>query len=377
MTECKTFIISDNYDFKKYFFWMVGFFKTRKNGSSESKGKTIIMLSGDKVYSLRINRFFQYFILFAIIVVSSFVTYYVTIYTKAQSDAEEKDHQIFVGDTINKNLSGHLHFILDEVNRLTDTLSDISPNLKVNEGSFTSKASKTNRIVTEADLETARAKIKKTILGFDKTIDQKNHALAKLIKQAGLSNLLESKKISDYETHKSNNIQVIDINYSGKEIASAVFSEAKYKLEYHKVLKDLVKSLPTATPIKGIRVTSHYGVRYHPLLKSKIFHHGLDFKAPKKATVHATVAGVVKFSGFSNSFGKVIMLDHGSNIMTIYAHLSDSKVKTGDRVQKNDIIGFQGSTGRSTGEHLHYEIRYKGKSLNPTNFIRMQELLKK
>ena len=140
-------------------------------------------------------------------------------------------------------------------------------------------------------------------------------------------------------------------------------------------MQNFISTLPTVAPIKGLKITSHYGLRTHPILHKKSMHHGIDFKGYHKSPIQATASAKVKFAGWSSSYGNVVILNHGNDIMTIYAHLSHLKVATGQTIKKNDVIGLQGSTGRSTGEHLHYEIRYKGKSINPVKFLQVNQVV--
>jgi murein DD-endopeptidase MepM/ murein hydrolase activator NlpD len=340
--------------------------------------KTVILLSDDKIYSLRLNPFFQAFLIFSAVILSSFLTYHITIYIKSQGNIQERDHKIFLGETINKNLSNYLRFVIEEINEINNSLNEIG----VHKDKSKDKKEKTQteipaKIVTEEDFDFAKDQIKKTVLNLDKTIDKRINQMTKALHYAEIGEVLKRKHIFNYQDYKNHNLITQNINYSAQEIASSALSEAKFKLEYMKIVQDFIEKLPTATPIKGVRITSSYGVRFHPILRGNIFHHGIDFKGFPNAPVHATADAKVKFAGWSNSFGNVIILDHGNDIITIYAHLSALRVRNGQVIKKNDIIGLQGSTGRSSGEHLHYEVRYKGKSINPVKFLQINEIIKK
>lgn len=339
--------------------------------------KTVIMLSENGVYSVRVNRFFQLFLMISLIVLSSFLTYHLTLYVKTQNAIQEKEHKIFVGETINKNLTSHLEFIIDELSRINfsiaNTLPEATKNNKTEPEEKRNKADK--QILTDTDLTKAEGVIKSNVLAIDKTLDKKIHSVLKLLHNADIGDLMKSKKIYDYKDYKSYNFVAKNINYDISEIASEVLSEAKFKLEYLKNIMDFAQKLPVAVPVKMAKITSHYGVRTHPVFGMKMFHHGTDFKGYSKAPVHATGDARVKFAGWSNSYGNVVILDHGDDIITIYAHLTSYKVKANQNISKNDIIGLQGSTGRSSGEHLHYEVRYKGRSINPLSFFQINEIL--
>jgi murein DD-endopeptidase MepM/ murein hydrolase activator NlpD len=129
---------------------------------------------------------------------------------------------------------------------------------------------------------------------------------------------------------------------------------------------------PAIQPISNktlTRLHATYGERFHPLLGYVRDHKGLDFAADIGTPIYATGDGVVKAAYFSGSFGNVIFLDHGYGYETRYAHLSQFRVKKGDRVNRGDIIGLVGNTGLSRGPHLHYEVLYQGRHINPINFF--------
>lgn len=125
---------------------------------------------------------------------------------------------------------------------------------------------------------------------------------------------------------------------------------------------------PTLLPAQG-HLTSRFGLRISPFSGSRQMHWGLDISAPTGTPVRAAAAGRIVRAGFAADYGKYIDIDHGSNILTRYAHLSQQAKKSGDFVQKGELIGLVGSTGRSTGPHLHYEVKIDGRRMNPLNFI--------
>lgn len=116
-------------------------------------------------------------------------------------------------------------------------------------------------------------------------------------------------------------------------------------------------------------VTSRYGYRSHPVTRRYQHHQGIDFRAATGTRVYASRAGKVIYAGRKGGYGKVIGIDHGDNFTTWYGHLSRIRVNAGQHVAKGRVIGLSGNTGVSTGPHLHFEIRYKGRSENPTNHL--------
>ncbi len=122
-------------------------------------------------------------------------------------------------------------------------------------------------------------------------------------------------------------------------------------------------------PCQG-RLSSQFGTRTHPVLKVKRQHTGLDIAAPKGTPVKAALAGEVLFTGWQRGYGNVIMIDHGGDMITVYGHLSKILVSEGKKVTPATTIGEVGSTGMSTGNHLHFEVRVNGKAKNPLNYLR-------
>ncbi len=124
-------------------------------------------------------------------------------------------------------------------------------------------------------------------------------------------------------------------------------------------------------PVPGhSRVSSPFGYRIHPILKTKKFHSGIDIPAPRGSNVIAGASGIVIHSGTLGGYGKVIMIDHGSGIVTLYAHNSSLIASNGENVNKGDTIAKIGSTGMSTGPHLHFEVRKNGAYENPIPWVK-------
>lgn len=127
---------------------------------------------------------------------------------------------------------------------------------------------------------------------------------------------------------------------------------------------------PSVWPVKG-RVTSYFGMRNHPFDKQSRMHQGLDIvpKTGRGTPVHAPANGVVTFAARKGYYGITLMIRHQGGVETKYAHLSKIAVKVGDTVSRDDVVAYVGNTGRSTGPHLHYEVRLHGKATNPKRYI--------
>lgn len=128
-------------------------------------------------------------------------------------------------------------------------------------------------------------------------------------------------------------------------------------------------SVPSRMPLGGARMSSGYGMRSHPVTGGRRRHKGIDLAAPTGTPVYATADGTITKSQRYSSYGLYISIDHGAALETRYAHLSRLAVPAGATVRKGDVIGYVGSTGRSTGPHLHYEVRMDGQAVNPVPYM--------
>lgn len=137
--------------------------------------------------------------------------------------------------------------------------------------------------------------------------------------------------------------------------------------------KDKLSHIPSVLPIKveDYTMSSGYGYRRDPIYGSSKFHEGLDFSASIGTPVYATADGEITVAKREAGYGNCIDIDHGYNYLTRYAHLSEILVKEGSQVKRGQMIGKVGSTGKSTGPHLHYEVRFKGEAQNPVNYYFM------
>jgi murein DD-endopeptidase MepM/ murein hydrolase activator NlpD len=138
------------------------------------------------------------------------------------------------------------------------------------------------------------------------------------------------------------------------------------KLLQQSVLKD---TLPNSSPIFAAYNSSSFGWRLDPFNGHKAFHEGLDFTANTGTPIYAAAGGIVTLSAHTPDYGKIVKIDHGSGLETRYAHASMLLVKAGDRVEKGQQVAAVGNTGRSTGPHLHYEIRLNGNPLDPRKYL--------
>jgi murein DD-endopeptidase MepM/ murein hydrolase activator NlpD len=163
-----------------------------------------------------------------------------------------------------------------------------------------------------------------------------------------------------------------DLQEAIRELTNAVdarddsLSSIEANILQQSVLKDM---LPNRSPVNAAYNSSSYGWRIDPFNGNKAFHEGLDFTANTGTPIRAAADGIVSESTRTHDYGNLVKIQHGSGLETRYAHASKLLVKAGDRVTKGQVVAEVGSTGRSTGPHLHYEIRLNGESLDPRKYL--------
>lgn len=236
------------------------------------------------------------------------------------------------------------------------------------------------------------------VVYFEKIVLKKDYAnmmavKAKSQKIAMMKREMQSKKIALAQSIENINSQQKNIKYAIAQNQNLINKYKTDRRTYEQAERELarqsasiqsmlarnkgdssirVSSTGFMRPING-RVTSPFGWRTHPIFNSKTFHSGIDIAGPNKGSIRASNSGKVIYSGWYGGYGKVVILDHGNingkPTTTLYAHMSSIKVGQGQFVNKGDVIGFEGSTGYSTGPHVHFEVRINGKPNDPRHYI--------
>jgi murein DD-endopeptidase MepM/ murein hydrolase activator NlpD len=150
--------------------------------------------------------------------------------------------------------------------------------------------------------------------------------------------------------------------------------EALAKLES---VKARASAVPIHNPAPGRSISSSFGVRRDPLLRTPAMHAGIDFRTPTGTPILSAGAGTVIRAGWAGGYGRMVEIDHGDGLTTRYAHMSRLKVSKGQRIETGVIVGEAGSSGRSTGPHLHYEVRRNGKAIDPLRLIKAGKRIQK
>lgn len=183
--------------------------------------------------------------------------------------------------------------------------------------------------------------------------------------------------VNDYAQNYNDLIPTTDLNLNslesnlsslGREITLQLNS---YEQIYSKLSQDVerLRKTPSIPPVNRGYLTSSFGSRSDPWTGKRRMHHGQDFGVLSGTPVYAPADGVVKSRNGKTGYGNTVILDHGYGIKTIFAHLSRYAVKPGDEVKRGDLIAYSGNTGRSTGPHLHYEVRVNNVPVNPRHYF--------
>jgi len=173
------------------------------------------------------------------------------------------------------------------------------------------------------------------------------------------------KVLENLDTSDSGSIDMENLKH---QIKTTVESVGEIK-DYLRIQRDIYVATPKGSPVVGM-ISSHYGQREHPRSGEENFHSGIDISSSPGNPVKATADGIVSFSGWSGGSGNLVVLEHGHGFSTFYAHNRSIPVKVANKVKRGDIIGYVGSTGYSTGPHVHYEIWKDGKSIDPVNYLK-------
>ncbi|GAB6086952.1 M23 family metallopeptidase [Alkaliphilus crotonatoxidans] len=219
-------------------------------------------------------------------------------------------------------------------------------------------------------LRNRSAEIEKKLLDLNQLQDR-------VLNMVGLDNEAKTNAVETFPaflvTRSSLRPSIIDVSLEdGLLHLDQLIEQQKQSME--KLVVDVEKqleyidSIPNLQPTVG-RLTSPYGYRISPTSRNREFHSGIDLANQKGTDIYASGSGIVTFSGYNGGYGRMVIISHGHGYTSVYAHNSSNLVKVGDKVNKGDVIAKMGSTGRSTGPHLHFEIRINGKAVDPTTIL--------
>lgn len=239
--------------------------------------------------------------------------------------------------------------------------------------------SKLQKINTQQTLEISELKNKTNEVSEKLSIlNELEFQIRDLVGLKNMNKTSVSKPISRSATRSNFSKASIGATPSDEEMDAQLKILASEMDDETKVLNDLIGDVttqlkildakPNKKPTSG-KITSKFGYRINPITHRRQFHEGLDIANKQGTNIIAAGTGIVTFSGRKSGYGKSIIISHGYGYRSVYAHNKDNLVKVGQKVNKGDIIAKMGSTGRSTGPHVHFEVHYKGNKIDPQKFL--------
>lgn len=301
-----------------------------------------------------------------------------TVSGQLKTTEQERESVLAVRQTLREKLATSENEIRSLSSRnfaLKDNLETVESDLQTalserNDSLF--NATRMRRQIKEldtrlADLETTE---QTAVLRLTERTINLNDSMQRVVEMAGLD--VDKLVQEDTAVPKGQGGPFIAATPDGKSASKlkAGLTDLEQHLQLSEDLQDIMRRLPMAPPLTSYRVTSTFGKRRDPLNNKWAAHYGLDMASPFKSPVYVAAPGVIVFAGWNGKFGKMIEIDHGAGVKTRFGHLNKILVKKGQQVNFRDKIGLLGSTGRSTGAHLHYEVIFKGRSMNPLKFFK-------
>lgn len=253
------------------------------------------------------------------------------------------------------------------------------------EGELESAITRADRLQGQRDFFEARAD--KLEVRLDEVSEVQNAVVARLTERTltgidMIERVVAMTGLNINELIEGMDIESLGLAQGGPYLSGDFAIEADPRLQFQssvalldqqmdrwEALQEAVRAIPLASPLDHYRVTSTYGERTDPFNGRRGMHYGLDLSAPMRTPVLATAPGTVVFAGWKGHYGRVVELDHGNGIRTLYGHLRKILVKAGQEVAHREKIGLLGNSGRSTGAHVHYEVLVNGKPHDPANFV--------
>ncbi len=343
--------------------------------------RSIIIISKHKTNHMALSGPLQFSIVLAITACISLASYSTGSYMSARSVMEKQEQTLEsvassrIGSSFSLTMAATPHGTMPQ--GFNTSLADPSYSLPTmnREKLFARIAMLEERVKS---LRTTNAEIIQTVR--EKTHNQLA-SMETLIRATGLNpDTLKEAATHQRKDHAQNNTDTANNITSfggegGPYIAaetpdiSSFNNELSYKMDQFALLSKIVSSLPLGKPLKIGSMESNFGRRIDPFNGHIAFHPGIDMSGPTGSEIMAAGTGRVVTAGWNGAYGNCVDIDHGFGIVTRYGHMSTVKVSVGDIVQTGQLIGIQGSTGRSTGPHVHYEVRYYNTPLDPTHFL--------
>jgi murein DD-endopeptidase MepM/ murein hydrolase activator NlpD len=192
------------------------------------------------------------------------------------------------------------------------------------------------------------------------SLKETNNELSKLLSLKSRNNILKSAELKDTGS--------LDIESLKKQVHETIESVSAIRL-FIAEQRDIYLSTPAGWPVQG-EISSGFGLREHPVSGEVAKHTGVDIRTPMGSVVKATATGIVSFSGWTSGSGYIVVLEHGHGFSTAYAHNKENTVSVGQKVKKGEKIALSGSSGVTTGPHVHYEVWKDEKQIDPISYLK-------
>ena len=348
-----------------------------KKFSSIFKNKRVIVLSDNGIESKEITNFSKVLRLLSL---SWFIFATVAFFynTKIQLN---KDKIINDLQSVNAKLNNNIKDLDYIVGNIKDYLTALNFYDRFNDIDIKRASTIDERLKNDSYITIAEYKnilpildnLDRSIANIDILVNSRINGINNILKEASLDDNV--KELYNVNYSNFNDVKTED-NVIFKDsilVKRSDFAELRNNIEYMNFLESFLNSIPIAKPMKNYYISSKFGSRIDPFTKKVKTHRGLDFVGPYDSVVYAPADGVVDIVAVRGGFGNSIEINHGNDIKTEYAHLKQALVKPGDVVKRGDKIAVQGTTGRSTGQHLHWEVKVRRKNVDPMKFIKIGE----
>jgi murein DD-endopeptidase MepM/ murein hydrolase activator NlpD len=345
--------------------------------------KKIVVISDRRIVSIPISTRVQAMMMAVVGALMLWVSYASGKYFAFESILSEKEHEIWTTNLNNEDLQlqvENLHSNLAELNKYFDHIQkfDQTPGLVANNDSDIVDEKVQSYASNEAVgrvLMDIRGKLQERISILEGVIAMTGVQLEEL----SINNGDLKRALMEYRKYRGNSsgansggpfIPADSLDQQSQWIPSLDREDFERNVSYLLKLEQMIHVMPLAGPMRRYYITSGFGTRMDPYHRVPAMHAGVDLVGLYREKIYSTAPGVVVYARFHGAYGRMVEVDHGQGITTRYAHLDKIFVSPGDRIKRGQLLGLQGNSGRSTGTHLHYEVRYNDKPLDPEHFLK-------
>jgi murein DD-endopeptidase MepM/ murein hydrolase activator NlpD len=344
--------------------------------------KKIVVISEKGISSMPVSFKFQASCVAFVLAFMLWVSYSTGKYFSYENTISRKDREIWTTNITNENLQyqvADLHENLMELNKYFDNIKKYGQISELGNMDSDDKKSAGSDKTSSADRHSKDAATEGKVQGVLSNI--RNKVMERI---SNLESIIEMTGLKVQEVAAQNDgLKRVMLNKDGalshqggeyipSDGAKVMFDNNNFDKEvnYLMQLEKVVHSFPIAPPMGRYWVSSEFGERLDPINGHGAVHTGVDLVGQDHSKVYSAASGVVKSAGFFGAYGRLIEIEHGSGVSTRYGHLEQIMVEEGEHIERGQLIGIQGNSGRTTGTHLHYEVRYNNKAYDPKNFLK-------